>query len=293
MMKTCSNIFLFTVAFLFVATSGAQVKDSAIIYFDFNKSLITPAAAQTIHNLFAMNKESFHIEKASLYGHCDNIGNDQYNDSLSMARVNSTRAYLDSFSTNKINFRLLTGLGERHPVNDNLTAEQRAQNRRVLIVVDKTPVEKDSPVPNKAPGKPLQPAGDINEIADSATKVGDHFIIKNLLFFGGRHFPLEQSFDALDQLVELLRKNPNIKIEIQGYVCCTPESLDGYDYDNRTLDLSLQRAKYVYGYLVKKGIDKQKLSYRGFGGLNKIYPEEANEFEKTNNRRVEIKILEK
>jgi outer membrane protein OmpA-like peptidoglycan-associated protein len=69
-------------------------------------------------------------------------------------------------------------------------------------------------------------------------------------------------------------------IQIQGYVCCMREGLDGRDADNPLEPLSLQRARFVYNFLVEQGIAKSHLSYKGFGASNKIYPEERSEQER-------------
>jgi len=100
------------------------------------------------------------------------------------------------------------------------------------------------------------------------------------------------SFPALHDLLMVMRKRPGLKIEIQGYVCCIDEGRDGFDIETRADDLSLQRAKSVYTYLANFGVDPGRISYKGFGGSRKIYPNEASDWEKLRNRRVEIKILQ-
>jgi outer membrane protein OmpA-like peptidoglycan-associated protein len=128
-------------------------------------------------------------------------------------------------------------------------------------------------------------------IKDSA--VQSSLILENLNFEGGRHFLLPESMPILDELLKALQNNPTVLIEIQGYVCCTEVNADGLDLDLQTQDLSVQRAKAIYNFLIEKGIDAKRLRYQGFGGSRKIYPYEQDEFERSKNRRVEIKILSK
>lgn len=118
-------------------------------------------------------------------------------------------------------------------------------------------------------------------------------MLENLNFEGGRHFLLEESMPILEELLKALQNNPTVTIEIQGYVCCTLGESDGLDLDLQTQDLSVQRAKAIYNFLVEKGIAANRLKYQGFGGSRKIYPYEQNEYERSRNRRVEIKILSK
>ena len=88
-------------------------------------------------------------------------------------------------------------------------------------------------------------------------------------------------------------QTPNLKIQINGHICCEPSYLDGRDNDLGTFDLSWQRAKVIYQYLVDHGISADRMSFRGFGASQKLYPYERDAFEKEENRRVEIKIVSK
>ena len=59
-------------------------------------------------------------------------------------------------------------------------------------------------------------------------------------------------------------------------------------------DLSTQRAKAIHNFLVSNEIDKSRLSYKGFGSTQPIYPlPEKDETQRAANRRVEILIVEK
>ena len=86
------------------------------------------------------------------------------------------------------------------------------------------------------------------------------------------------------ELLSVLRLNPKLKIEIQGNLCCQPVD---------RLNLSTERAKAIYNFLVYYKVDKNRLSYKGFGSSNPIFalPEKSEE-ERAANRRVEILILD-
>jgi outer membrane protein OmpA-like peptidoglycan-associated protein len=59
-------------------------------------------------------------------------------------------------------------------------------------------------------------------------------------------------------------------------------------------DLSTQRAKALYNFLLNQNISKDRLSYKGFGSSQPIYAlPEKNEQERAANRRVEILIVNK
>ena len=58
-------------------------------------------------------------------------------------------------------------------------------------------------------------------------------------------------------------------------------------------DVSTARAKAIYNYLLRNKIDRNRMSYKGFGVSKPIHKiPERNEIEANENRRVEILILE-
>ena len=74
-----------------------------------------------------------------------------------------------------------------------------------------------------------------------------------------------------------------MKIEIQGHLCCMPVD---------RLDLSTQRAKAINNFLVANGINEKRLTYKGFGSTQPIFPlPEKDEGQRSANRRVEIMIV--
>ena len=96
---------------------------------------------------------------------------------------------------------------------------------------------------------------------------------------------VNESRGKLYELLLVLQKNPSLKIEIQGHICCM--SVD-------RADLSTQRAKALCNFLLNQNISKDRLSYKGFGSTQPIYSlPEKNEQERAANRRVEIFIVNK
>ena len=115
-------------------------------------------------------------------------------------------------------------------------------------------------------------------------KTGEKLKIDNLNFIINTFAVVNESRGKLYELLLVLQNNPALKIEIQGHLCCMPV--------DRT-DLSTQRAKAIYNFLVFHDINKARLSYKGFGSTDPIYPiPEKDEKERAANRRVEILIVE-
>ncbi len=116
--------------------------------------------------------------------------------------------------------------------------------------------------------------------------------LSKVLFEGGTSFLYKQAGPELDKLKNFMLKNPNVIIEIRGHICCITTGNDSYDPETGQRDLSVQRAKRVFKYLVKSGISKDRMTYVGYGSSNKIF---LNDYENPEaallNRRVEIKII--
>ena len=72
--------------------------------------------------------------KLQVEGYTDSVGGDDYNQKLSENRANAVRNFLVAQGVSPDNITA-TGYGKAHPVADNSTADGRAQNRRVQLVV--------------------------------------------------------------------------------------------------------------------------------------------------------------
>lgn len=93
---------------------------------------------------------------------------------------------------------------------------------------------------------------------------------------------LPESFEHLDRLIKLLTENRKVNLEISGHT-------DNTGTDRFNKKLSKKRAKAVYDYLTKKGIDKKRLTYMGYGN-KKPLADNKTEQGRALNRRVEITI---
>ncbi len=120
---------------------------------------------------------------------------------------------------------------------------------------------------------------------------GDKMVLKDLYFESGKAVLLTQSDKELERVFDIMSKNPNLKIEIGGHINVPnkkPEELTP-----EQMDISTNRAKAVYDYLMLKGIPSESVSYKGYGNAEMVFPNPKTEYEKSQNRRVEIKIMDK
>ena len=111
--------------------AAAKVTLNADALFDFDKSVLKPAAKASLDSL-AGKVKSLTLEVIVAVGHTDSIGTDAYNQKLSIRRAEAVKKYLVSQGIEAKRI-YVEGKGESQPVADNKTAEGRAKNRRVQI----------------------------------------------------------------------------------------------------------------------------------------------------------------
>ena len=115
------------------AGEGLIVKFDSGILFDVNKAELKPNAKTNIENLAATMKNNPETN-IMVIGHTDADGSDSHNYSLSERRAAAVKAYTAAHGVSSS--RLTTvGKGETEPIADNSTANGKAQNRRVEIVI--------------------------------------------------------------------------------------------------------------------------------------------------------------
>lgn len=113
-------------------------------------------------------------------------------------------------------------------------------------------------------------------------ELGTTVNLKNVLFVQAKTDILPESFPELDLVVNFLKENPSVKIELMGHT-------DGRGVHADNVRLSQQRVNRVKEYLVSKGIESRRISGKGFGGSKPIASNDTEESRRMN-RRVEFVI---
>ncbi len=114
-------------------TRGLVITLSGQVLFASAKYELLPAAKKALDNVAEALKASGN-RMITVEGHTDSQGNASSNMTLSQRRAESVRTYLVSRGIVDTEIRA-EGLGQGRPVADNATAEGRANNRRVEIVL--------------------------------------------------------------------------------------------------------------------------------------------------------------
>jgi len=106
----------------------------------------------------------------------------------------------------------------------------------------------------------------------------------NNIFFDVDEYKIKQkSSTELNKTVLFLQTNPSIRIEIAGHT-------DNSGSDSHNQQLSLNRAKAVYEFLINQEINPKRLGYKGYGSTVPVAPNDSEENRQLN-RRIEFKIL--
>lgn len=231
------------------------------VYFDTDEYEI-PAKEHEKLLLFLAKIEKMDIEKISIYGFTDDRGSDSYNMVLSQNRANTIK---EIFSNNEFDETVMTnvdGKGELliKLVKDQNIDEARSLNRKVQIIVKPY-------FPPRVEVKPEKK--DIATILKGELKAGDKIKLDNILFKTGYAEVLEGSDDILEEIADIMVERKDVYFTIQGHVCCTKFSRDAIDRKTKKQNLSVARAKYVYDYMAKKGVNPKRMK---FVGLRRKFP---------------------
>ena len=120
--------------------------------------------------------------------------------------------------------------------------------------------------------------------------VNEKFVLDNIYFGFDSTDIKPEAAKELDKLAQLLKDNPEIKIEMGSHT----DSVASFEYN---IDLSKRRAESTVRYLISKGISQERLVAKGYGesqpiARNSNRDGSDNPAGRAKNRRTEFKILE-
>ena len=269
--------------FLFLSlTTYSQEKFD--IFFDFNVDTPNESSSKNFQNWISENPKA---EIAKIYGYCDSVDDKSYNKELSAKRINEVIKILKENKLQLSENVELMPFGKDFKLSNN-----QNENRKVTLFYNNPKQQKISVLTNEE----IPTDNDINSIIAKEAKSliikfknakkGDILTIDNIYFHLDSDKIIEKSKPILLELYNILEANPNLKIKINGHICCNTDTKD--------VKLSSKRAQFIYTYLIEKGILFFRVTHEGFGSSKPIYKiPEKNDSEKLANRRVEILIVNK
>lgn len=253
---------LFTLLlFILLSPAMAQETKTHSVYFS-TASFHPDAAAMRVLDSVAAYCKKHNATVVSLSGYCDSVGTSERNQILSEWRANAVKVI---FIQKGIDVKSTLAAGKNETLEFGDTEFFR--NRRVDIVTSRPEEKKMSVLKEKI----IQ------------AEAGDLIRLENISFIGGTPIPLPVSRPVLDELYQVMAENPTLEISIEGHICCSR---------NDEEDLSGQRAKAIYDFLISKGIAAERMTWKGFGHTRPL-TEERNASEQQMNRRVEIRVVKK
>ena len=110
------------------------------------------------------------------------------------------------------------------------------------------------------------------------------FVLENIYYDLDKFNIREDAALELDKLVQILKDNPTVKIELSSHT----DSRATDSYNNK---LSQNRAQSAVDYIVTKGIDRERMVAKGYGETQLIIKDAKTEEEHQKNRRTEFTIL--
>jgi peptidoglycan-associated lipoprotein len=166
-------------------------------------------------------------------------------------------------------------------------------NADFTIIASKTGYFSKS-IPYTTVGKTPNPEDLIQEVTNitlDTTIVLDQLILEKSIVLENIYYDLDKADirpDAaveLDKLVQILKDNPSIRIELSSHT-------DDRSSDEYNQDLSQRRAQSAVDYIVSQGISADRLVAKGYGESQLIIKNAQTEEEHQVNRRTEFKVIE-
>jgi len=221
--------------------------------------------------------------KIEIAGHTDKSGKAATNKALSTKRAKFVYDYLigKGIDASRLTYK---GYGHYKPAYSNRTKDGRAANRRIEIkVLSKTEGSMDKLVDEEPYKAPYEKKEEMNLGSIATYDIGTSIVLEKVVFEPNMTNINDTNRPQINELVEILKANAEMKIEILGYT-------DKSGIPEKNLIISKTRAQAVYDYIIAQGVDASRLSFKGFGDANPIAPNKYR-WGRDKNRRIEVKLV--
>ncbi len=282
-------------AILLISFQYVKAQEQFSVFFESNKSDCTKTENLKLQNWIIANKE---VKIIAIHGFTDEDGSKGYNDTLAKKRVDFINNRINGKIKIREDFKTISFGENFKQLND------KSKNRKVIIfyllpkdfsreneILGITQIE-TKPIVEVVPELvPIEeevmsfPENASLEDKINLSQKGTIIRLDEVNFHVNTFAIMPSSKKAIDELINVLKIYPDLRIEIQGHICCV-------DKDSR--NLSGDRAKQLKRILVSEDIAEDRIQTKGFGvSKPKFAIPEKSEFEAARNRRVEIMILDK
>lgn len=266
------RLFLFIVILMHGTTMNVFSQTDTTISLYFKSGYFIPEAGE-LKKLFYVMGIDTRIQ--SITGNTDTVGSNPQNLILSNKRSQYIAQYLHDQFNIAINYPVLY-FGEERPVSN----ANNALNRRVDIIMTKSNHSSLDTITIK--------------VTDSLKySIYKRYTFENIYFVPDKPVIESYSLLSVNDIADILKHYKTEIFEIRGHVN-VPLWYKGQTdtmYINKMKLLSFNRAKEIYNRLVEKGIPAKRMTYKGMGNTEMIYPNARSEKEMRKNMRVEVIIL--
>jgi outer membrane protein OmpA-like peptidoglycan-associated protein/tetratricopeptide (TPR) repeat protein len=160
-------------------------------------------------------------------------------------------------------------------------------------------IKADVPAPAKKPakvvkGKKAKPQVEVaSKVVDNITyktlvvrklSAGTTFKVNNVNYAVAKAELNKSAFKELDKLVDFMKINSHVRIELSSHT-------DSNGSMDTNMKLSQSRSQSCVNYLIKQGIERERIVAKGYGPTLPIVKNARNEKDHARNRRTEVKIL--
>lgn len=256
-MRSLKYLFLF----IFITSYAQEDEIIQSIYFDFDKFEIRNDQQKVLHKFMA-TIDTTRVESVQIFGYCDDRGKDAYNYDLSTKRANTIK---DTLLLHGIKNKIIISIEGKGSIliDEDLESnipEVRSKNRRVDILISFKPLVEEK---RKTPSNFTSLRKDVI--------VGDKITLDKVFFDRGSSKLSLSAKKELDKIAIKLHRFPKIQLEVQGHICCTPSyQKEAIDKDTKKRELSVNRAKAVYKYLISRRVNEKRLIYNGYGNTQPL-----------------------
>ena len=209
------------------------------IEFDIDRALIRPEYRDEVAKVGDFMKK-YPTTTAVIEGHSDNVGTYNHNLELSQRRAESVVTYLvENFGIDRSRL-VAKGYGFSRPVADNATDEGRQKNRRIEAIIDC--------------------AFDVQQIQPP-----ERLCMSLVVDFDSGKADIKHEYrPEIAKVADYLKQYPTTTAVIEGHT-------DNLGAAENNMKLSQQRAENVVNYLAENfGIDRSRLSAKGYGSTRRI-----------------------
>lgn len=180
--------------------------------------------------------------------------------------------------TSKIVYRSYPTGGISGTFNDSTYSFQIFGSSKYQITA-----EAEGYIPRTVIVDPKDALGNVISRNIELTSLGQTIVLNHLIFELGKAVINPKSFSELDEVAAMMKENSKVVIQLEGHT-------DNKGNAEANQKLSQSRVEAVKKYIISKGVKKDRVKTKAFGGSQPVATDDTEEA-RAKNRRVEMRVL--